>query len=79
MVGGADEAGLLELEVAPEEEEPLLDGPFCCWWLATRSLTGPPMMTVVSGSNEGSVDSSVRWSWKSESPKFEKVEVVTHW
>jgi hypothetical protein len=65
-VGGADEAGLLELEVAPEEEEPLLDGPFCCWWLAARFLAEPPMMTVVSGSDGCSVDSSVKWSRKSE-------------
>jgi len=59
-VGGADEAGLLELDVAPEEEDPLLDGR-CCW-LATRFLEGPAMLMMVGGSNEGAIDSSVRWS-----------------
>jgi len=61
-VGGADEAGLLELDVAPEDEDPSLYGR-CCW-LATRFLAGPAMMMTVGGSNEGSVDSSVRWSWR---------------
>ena len=65
-VGGADEAGLLELDVAPEVEDPLLDGRFDCW-SATRFLAGPAMMTVLGGSDGGSVDSSsVNWSCKSE-------------
>jgi hypothetical protein len=62
-VGGADEAGLLEFEVAPEDEEPLLDRRCCfCCWSATRFLGGPAMMMAVSGSNEGSVESSGKWS-----------------
>jgi hypothetical protein len=60
-VGGADEAGLVEFE----DEDPLLDGRWYCW-SATRFLAGPAMMMAVGGSDEGSVDSSVNWSCKSE-------------
>lgn len=47
LVGGAEERGLLEAEVSPEEEPLLVDcWDFCCC-SATRCLDGPAMMEGV--------------------------------
>jgi hypothetical protein len=44
FVGGAEDCGLLEAEVPPEEE-PLWDSRWCCCSAATRFL-GPPMVKL---------------------------------
>jgi hypothetical protein len=44
LVGGAEDCGLLEAEVPPEEE-PWWDSRWCCCSAATRFL-GPPMVKL---------------------------------
>jgi hypothetical protein len=48
LVGGAEERGLLEAEVSPDEE-PLWDSRCFCCSSATRCLGGPAMVKRMDG------------------------------